>query len=35
MGKHGGKPDVAESDGHKPDKPIPPAPPTPPRPQPK
>lgn len=24
MGKHGGKPDPAESDGHKPDKPIPP-----------
>lgn len=26
MGKHQGKPDVAEGDGHKPDKPIPPAP---------
>lgn len=24
MGKHSGKPDVAEGDGHKPDKPIPP-----------
>lgn len=24
MGKHGGKPDPAESDGHKPDKPVPP-----------
>ena len=24
MGKHGGKPDPSESDGHKPDKPIPP-----------
>ncbi|GLV74556.1 hypothetical protein Shyhy02_25570 [Streptomyces hygroscopicus subsp. hygroscopicus] len=24
VGKHGGKPDPAESDGHKPDKPIPP-----------
>ncbi len=35
MGKHSGKPDVAEGDGHKPDKPIPPAQPTPPRPQPK
>ncbi len=28
MGKHGGKPDTAESDGHKPDKPIPPRTPT-------
>lgn len=27
MGKHAGKPDPAESDGHKPDKPIPPPPP--------
>lgn len=27
MGKHGGKPDNAESDGHKPDRPIPPPPP--------
>jgi hypothetical protein len=27
MGKHGGKPDPAESDGHKPEKPIPPPPP--------
>lgn len=24
MGKHSGKPDPAESDGHKPNKPIPP-----------
>lgn len=24
-GSHAGKPDTAESDGHKPDKPIPPA----------
>ncbi len=33
MGKHGGKPDTAESDGHKPDKPIPPAAPPPPQPK--
>jgi hypothetical protein len=26
MGKHAGKPDPAESDGHKPGKPIPPPP---------
>ncbi len=28
MGKHEGKSDTAEGDGHKPDKPIPPKPPT-------
>lgn len=27
MGKHSGKQDPAENDGHKPDKPIPPPPP--------
>lgn len=27
MGKHGGKPDTSESDGHKPEKPVPPPPP--------
>jgi hypothetical protein len=29
MGKHSGKQDPAESDGHKPDRPIPPPPPEP------